>query len=79
MTLKDIEKFLRSKSFNFLKELLDKHDKWFPYEYGPEISRVIVVKDKESIIKWIMGSDPIFAEGGLMDFMSKNTLWIEYY
>lgn len=60
--------------FKTLKEILKFHDEFYctfnPNETDEEtLKERKKIKSKQNIIDWIMRTDPILADGGLIDFM----------
>ena len=65
-----IEKFIYEAPKEILDYVLYEHDKWFnSFEDMKEERKQLNINDKSEIIHWIMSSDPIFVEGGFVDFM----------
>lgn len=65
---------LRQHTLGELKTILSEHDKWFStfdvYETDFEtIKKRKKLRLKKEIVNWIGNTDPIMAEGGLMDFL----------
>ena len=57
-----------------LEKVLKLHDEFFnSWEDFPE-EREVLKNDMstESIIEWIMGTDPVMTEGGLVDFLANT-------
>jgi len=69
-----VEKKLNCLSLSELKKLLKKHDEWFNfYEDFAQDKAMLddrkALKTKKQIVKWIMNTDPIFVDGGLLHFL----------
>ena len=61
-------------SLEDLKEILGRHDEWFlNWDEFPDERRQVNENDHPSIIDWIMETDPIMVEGGLIDFLKQST------
>jgi len=61
---------LNKLDFYDLKSLLVEHDEWFnPEDWCPKERSEVDENNKSPIIDWIMDIDPIFVEGGLIDFL----------
>lgn len=69
---KETRERLEALNLKQLQYLLDRHDEWFlSKEELPEERAKVKKNKKESIILWILDTDPIFADGGLFSFLEK--------
>ena len=69
--LQKVKLKLQLLSLSDLKEILKKHDDWFlNWEEFLEERQKVNNEDSTSIINWIIGTDPIFVDGGLLDFIN---------
>ncbi len=60
---------------NSMQDALQKHDEWFMTNEDPDIKELrdlLDDNDRDSIIKWILWTDPILTEGGLMHFVMEK-------
>lgn len=54
----------------YLSDILKEHDVWFnSKEDFPEERAAVKENGRNSIIDWIMGTDPVMEEGGLLTFI----------
>jgi len=61
-------------SLEDLKEILGRHDEWFnSWDEFPDERRRVNEEDHPEIIDWIMETDPITTQGGLLDFLKQST------
>lgn len=63
-----------------LNDLLRKADGWFQWTkedgVGDEVQMVLASQDREAKIEYILGGDPLLADGGLVDFLQSENIVI---
>ncbi len=61
---------LRKSSLKNLKKILRHHDNFFlSQEEFPDERLTVRENNKDSIVNWIMATDPFYVEGGLLSFI----------
>lgn len=71
-TLNDVKGFLNKLPIEDVRFVMMLHDKWFMNddENIIKMRKQVNEDDKNSMIKWLVGTNPIVERGGFLDFIN---------